>query len=46
MHRDIDAAMIERLIGLARQIYQFAHGPASKNWHAIGKLPAKLTAPT
>jgi hypothetical protein len=31
MHRDIDAAMIEALIGLARQTYQLAHRPASNN---------------
>jgi hypothetical protein len=39
MQRDIDAAMIERLIGLARQIYQLAHGTASKNWQERGVAP-------
>jgi hypothetical protein len=32
MHRNIDAAMIEGLVGLVRQTYQLAPGPASKNW--------------
>jgi hypothetical protein len=33
MHRDIDAAMIDALIGLAAQTYQLANGPAPNNSH-------------